>query len=87
MDFDSDRAFDISEDDIYEAMKEVGGYIDITPADFRTLYVAAHRHAISRLAASVKAGDVMTRNVVFVEKDTHFISPYQIKPCLIPRPF
>lgn len=34
MDSDSNRAFDISEDDIYEAMKEMEGYLDITPGDF-----------------------------------------------------
>ncbi len=70
MDSDSNRAFDISEDDIYEAMKEIEGYLDITPGDFKALYAVAHRHAIARLTASVKAGDVMTRNVISVEKET-----------------
>ncbi|EFK06939.1 CBS domain protein [delta proteobacterium NaphS2] len=70
MDSDSNRTFDISEEDIYEAMKEIEGYLDITPGDFRALYAIAHRHAITRLATSVKAGDVMTRDVVFVEKGT-----------------
>ena len=70
MDADSKQTLDISEDDIYEAMKEIDGYLDITPGDFKALYGVAHRHAIARLTESVKAGDVMTRNVISVEKDT-----------------
>jgi CBS domain-containing membrane protein len=70
MDDNSNHHFDISEDDIYEAMKQIEGYLDITPGDFKALYGLAHRHAIARLTESVKAGDVMTRNVISVEKDT-----------------
>jgi len=70
MDSNLNQAVNISEDDIYEAMKEMEGYLDITPGDFKALYEVAHRHAIDRLTTSVKAGDVMTRDVVFVEKDT-----------------
>jgi CBS domain-containing membrane protein len=70
MDSDSNQAVNISEEDIYEAMKEMDGYVDITPGDFKALYEVAHRHAIDRLTTSVKARDVMTRDVVFVGKDT-----------------
>lgn len=70
MDVDSNQTLHISEDDIYEAMKEIDGYLDITPGDFKALYGVAHRHAIARLTETVKAGDVMTRNVISVHKDT-----------------
>jgi len=30
-------------------MKEIDGYLDITPGDFKALYGVAHRHAIARL--------------------------------------
>jgi len=70
MDANLNQSSDISEDDIYEAMKEIDGYLDITPGDFKALYALAHRHAIARLTDSVKAGDVMSRNVISVEKDT-----------------
>jgi CBS domain-containing protein len=60
---------DISEEDIYGAMKEIEGYLDITPEDFRVLYTVAYKHAVSRLAQSVKARDVMTRNVTRVYRD------------------
>jgi CBS domain-containing membrane protein len=70
MDVASKQTLDISEDDIYEAMKEIDGYLDITPGDFKALYGVAHRHAIARLTESVKAYDVMTRKVISVLKDT-----------------
>ena len=62
--------FDISDDDIYEAMKDIEGYLDITPGDFKTLYRFAYKHAIDRLTYLVKARNVMTEKVIFVKKDT-----------------
>ena len=61
---------DISEDDIYEAMKDISGYVDITPADCREIYLKGYQHAIARLAHSVKASDVMTRDVASVLEGT-----------------
>jgi CBS domain-containing membrane protein len=61
---------DISDDDILNAMKNISGYLDITPGDFKEIYRFAYRHAIERLRHSVKAKDVMTKNVVFVEENT-----------------
>jgi CBS-domain-containing membrane protein len=61
---------DISDDDILKAMKDISGYLDITPGDFKEIYRFAYRHTVERLRHSVKAKDVMTRNVVFVKKDT-----------------
>ncbi len=69
---------EISDIDIYEAMKEIEGYLDITPGDFKLLYNMAYRHAVSRLAESVKVKDVMTRNVVFISKDTPLIEVAEI---------
>lgn len=61
---------EISEEDVYEAMKAIEGYLDITPGDFRILYGVAYRHAVSRLARSVKAADVMTRDVIKAYRET-----------------
>lgn len=61
---------DISDDDIFEAMRDISGYLDITPGDFKEVYLKAYRHAVMRLTRSVKAGDVMTRDVVFVREGT-----------------
>jgi CBS-domain-containing membrane protein len=35
--------YDLSDEDIYEAMKEIPGYLDITPGDFKELYQIACR--------------------------------------------
>jgi CBS-domain-containing membrane protein len=61
---------EISDDDIYEAMKEIPGYLDITPGDLKDVYSHAYRHALDRIANSVKARDLMTRDVLAVRKDT-----------------
>ena len=60
---------DISDNDIIKAMKNISGYLDITPGDFKEIYRFAYRHAVERLRQSVRAKDVMTKDVVFVRKD------------------
>ena len=61
---------EISDDDIYEAMKDIRGYLDITPADVKELYGLAYHHAYERIACSVRARDVMTVQVISVKKTT-----------------
>lgn len=61
---------DISDDDIYEAMKGVQGYLDITPGDFKEVYLLAYRHAVERVSRKIKAGEIMTREVFSVKRDT-----------------
>ena len=60
---------EISDDDIYEAMKEIPGYLDITPGDLKDVYSHAYRHALDRIANSAKARDLMTRDVLTVKRD------------------
>lgn len=60
----------ISDADIFAAMKDISGYLDITPADLKELYLAAYRHARERLTSSLKAKDIMTREVALVYPDT-----------------
>ncbi len=61
---------EISDADIYEAMKEIPGYLDITPADLKEIYSHSFRHALDRIANSVKARDLMTQKVFTVRVDT-----------------
>ena len=61
---------DISDDDILKAMRNISGYLDITPGDVKEIYRFAYKHAIDRLRHSVKAKDVMTKNVIFVGGNT-----------------
>ena len=62
--------FDISDEDILKAMKDIPGYLDITPGDFKDLYQFAHNRAIERLTRLVKARDVMNQKVISVQGDT-----------------
>jgi len=61
---------DLSDEDIYDAMKSIPGYLDITPGDFKELYQVAYRHALHRIRKRLKAGDVMTREVITVRLET-----------------
>lgn len=63
-------AIEISDDDIYEAMKDISGYIDITPGDFKEVYKLAYRRALEHIMRSVKAADIMTSKVLTVRRDT-----------------
>ena len=63
-------AVSISEDDIYAAMKEIPGYLDITPGDFKELYVHAYQHAIGKITGSITAEQIMNREVVCFEPST-----------------
>jgi CBS domain-containing membrane protein len=61
---------DLTDKDIYEAMKSMPGYLDITPGDFKELYCYAYRQAVERIASSVLARDMMAREVISVRPDT-----------------
>ncbi len=67
---DAFPAPELTDEDVSEAMREIPGYLDITPGDFRELYRLAFRQAVQRLTRSVKAADIMTRKVVWVSVAT-----------------
>lgn len=60
----------LTDRDVYEAMKSIPGYLDITPRDFKELYCHAYRQAAERISRSVLARDMMTKEVIFVARDT-----------------
>jgi CBS domain-containing membrane protein len=60
---------EISDEDIYQAMKEIPGYLDITPGDFKEVFKLAYRHARERLLRAVTAREIMTRDVAWVRMD------------------
>jgi CBS domain-containing protein len=61
---------DISDEDILNAMKEMEGYLDITPGDFKEIYRHAYEHAMNRLLRALPAKDVMSKGVVAVHVDS-----------------
>ncbi len=64
---------ELSNDDIYEAMKEISGYLDITPEDLKDVYRHAFHHAVERIVHSIRARDIMTREVVSVKSETPLV--------------
>jgi CBS-domain-containing membrane protein len=59
-----------SDEDIYEAMKKIPGYLDISVGDFKELYLLAYQHAETRLHNRMHAADAMTRKVVSIAPAT-----------------
>ncbi len=60
---------EITDEDLREAMRDMGTYIDISVGDLKTLCTSAVRHARMRIASYVPVRDVMTRDVVTARKD------------------
>jgi CBS domain-containing protein len=68
----------LTDEDIFEAMKAIPGYIDITPGDFKELYCIAYRHAMERFARSMLAKDIMTEQVLYVLPETSLMEAAQM---------
>jgi CBS-domain-containing membrane protein len=60
---------EISDEDILNAMKEMEGYLDITPGDFKEIYRHAYDHALNRILKAIPAKEVMTKTVAAVDRD------------------
>jgi CBS-domain-containing membrane protein len=56
-------SIEIFEPDIIAAMKDIQGYIDISPGDFKEIFQVAYRHAVQRIKDSLTAKDIMTSPV------------------------
>jgi CBS domain-containing membrane protein len=61
---------EINESDILEAMRAIPGYLDITPGDFKEIYLLAFQHALERLSREITAAEIMTIDVVTVAPGT-----------------
>ncbi|MEF8889677.1 MAG: hypothetical protein V5A14_06515 [Desulfohalobiaceae bacterium] len=72
----------LSDKDILLAMKQISGYLDITPGDFKEIYVVAYSHASKRLL-STPASEIMTREVHFVREDQPVLDVADLWP--VPR--
>jgi CBS domain-containing protein len=60
---------EMSDADILEAMRDMDGYVDITPETFREIYGYAYAHAQDRLARGVTAREIMTAPVLCLGLD------------------
>lgn len=59
-----DTKIEISDEDIYEAMKDIQGYLDITPADMKEVYKFAYRHAFDLISKKITAHDLSAKHAV-----------------------
>lgn len=55
----------LTDEDVLAAMKQISGYLDITPQDFKELYVVAYKHAIKRLL-STPVREIMTSKEIII---------------------
>ncbi len=60
---------ELTDQDVVEAMKQIPGYLDITPGDFREVYRIAFEQALARLSRAVTAREIMTRDVAYVTRE------------------
>jgi CBS domain-containing membrane protein len=67
---DFPAGIELKDEDIYEAMQDIPGYLDITPGDFKEVYRLAFQHALERLGREVTAAEIMTTDVLTVTPDT-----------------
>jgi len=65
-----DVASDVSEEDILRGFEALRGYVDITPQDFRELYIRIHTLARDRMFQRQTAKDIMTTPVFTIRQDS-----------------
>ena len=61
---------DLESEDLHAALEELHQYVDITEEDLKKIYSIALKRAKERLSLKVPVKDVMTRDVIFINKDT-----------------
>lgn len=61
---------ELSDEDIYDAMSHISGYLDITTEDFRELYHLTFQHAVETLTSRLRARDIMTPDIAAVRPET-----------------
>jgi len=61
---------ELSDEDIYDAMSHISGYVDITTEDFREIYHLAFKHAVESLVGRLCARDIMTPDLPALGPET-----------------
>ncbi len=59
---------ELKEEDILEVMKSIEGYLDITPSDFKEIYIKAYQQARRRLLQGITADMIMTKPVHSIDE-------------------
>ncbi|MCC6346936.1 MAG: CBS domain-containing protein [Nitrospirales bacterium] len=63
------KNYEIGDEDLRAALREMKSYIDVTEEDLKKIYAIALRHARERLAQKVAVGEAMTRDVISIKGD------------------
>ena len=61
---------ELTEYDLREALKEIGGFVDVTESDLKKIFEIAVRISKERCASTWLASEIMTHNVITVKPDT-----------------
>jgi CBS-domain-containing membrane protein len=64
------RVCEITEQDLRAALTELKGYVDVTEQDLMKIYLSALVHAKERMKHAITVGDLMTKDVVTVKRET-----------------
>jgi CBS-domain-containing membrane protein len=64
------RLCEITEQDLRAALADLKGYVDVTEQDLLKIYSSALVHARERMKHAITVGDLMTKDVVTVKKET-----------------
>ncbi|NLX17702.1 MAG: CBS domain-containing protein [Desulfobulbus sp.] len=68
---------DLSDADVIAAMKEMDGYIDITPGDFKEVFRIAYIHALRRITEARTAQEIMSKTVHCLRSDMDLVEAAQ----------
>lgn len=64
--------------DLEYALRQIGGYIDVSPDDLQQIHARASLHAFERRMGKITCGDIMARDVTTVEYGTHLEEVWQL---------
>lgn len=64
--------------DLELAVREIGGYIDVSRDDLRQIYARATLHAYERRMGHITCADIMTHDPVTIEFGTHLEEVWQL---------
>lgn len=64
--------------DLEFALREIGGYIDVSPDDLQQVHARASLHAFERRMGKITCGDIMARGVTAVEYGTDLEEVWQL---------
>jgi len=56
IDLDAEHEPELTDEDIFDAMQHIPGYLDISIEDFRVIYHLAWQHAVARLRNRQQGG-------------------------------